>query len=436
MHSEQSPQKQQNGGNGPARRKVRSLLGLPESGTGRLHGQAPVPPGAFRYQRQSGLPAPFPPTPMSEQQSAPDMMDREEQTPPVMTPGDSPQVDHQAADDARSLPQPPAQGGTRPLTVPAAAQAHQLSNEKTGQHAQRRPPASMLHDQVPVMSAADGTEEPGQPPPDNRPAASGKRDKGQGNRQEMAIPGRSTVRQVFTALTAAADGEKLPVPDQPPTMAQHAAPLPAGQARLAHAAMEHGERSARLPAADRSRPAAMPLPAAGQAKGLASREETTAIMTAAQATDPATERRSNLRRSTADKIVEPAGKAETPAKAPELKANIAPRQQREHPPVQAQPWGEERPAPATPARRPDADGARQIEELRRTFYELVSKKNMTTDTKDREQTTTAEAQPPPQPPLQQIVVINRTSGSRSRGREPYAFWERSCMARTTLKMIR
>lgn len=423
MHSEQSPQKQQNGGNGPAGRKVRSLLGLPESGTGRLHGQAPVPPGAFRYQRQSGLPAPFPPSPMSEQPSAPDMMDREEQTPPVMAPGDSPQVDHQAADDAQSPPQPPAQGGARPLTVPAAAQAHQLSNEKTGQQAQRRPPASMLPDQVPVMSAAaDGTEEPGQPPPDNR--------------QEMAIPGRSTVRQVFTALTAAADGEKLPAPDQPPTMAQHAAPLPAGQARLAHPAMEHGERSAPLPPADRSRPAAKPLPAAGQAMGLASREETTATMTAAQATDPATERRSNLRRDTADKIVEPAGKAETPATIPERKANIAPRQQREHPPVQAQPGGEERPAPATPARRPDADGARQIEELRRTFYELVSKKNMTTDTKDREQTTTAEAQPPPQPPLQQIVVINRTSGSRSRGREPYAFWERSCMARTTLKMIR
>ena len=75
MHSEQSAQKQQNGGNVPARRKVRSLLGLPESGTGRLHGQTPVPPGAFRYQQQSGLQAPFTPAPMSRQQSAAEMLD-------------------------------------------------------------------------------------------------------------------------------------------------------------------------------------------------------------------------------------------------------------------------------------------------------------------------------------------------------------------------
>jgi hypothetical protein len=233
----------------------------------------------------------------------------------------------------------------------------------------------------------------------------------------MAIPGRSTGRQVFAALTTVADGDTPQAADQPAAM-EHAVPLPAKQAGLAHAAMQHGERSAApLPPADRSsRPAE--------------------IMTTAQATDPAAERKSKLRRSTADKIIAHAGKAETPATAPELMANIAPRLQPEHPPAQAQLRGEEQPGPATPARQPDVDGARQIEELRQTFYELVSKKSMTTGTKDPEQTTTTEAQPPPQPPLQQIVVINRTSGGRNHGREPYAFWERSCMARTTLKMIR
>lgn len=416
MHTEHNPQKQENGDKVPARRKVRSLLGLPESRTGSLHGQASVPPGAFRYQSQSGLQAPFTPTPMSLQQSVLDMIGGKEQPPSGMARSDSPQVDRQVADDAQSLPQPPGQGGARPLAVPAAGQAHQLSEKKTGQHAQRRPPAPLLPDQVPVMTAADGKEEPGQPTPDSRPLASGTIDKGQGNRQEMAIPGRSTVRLVFTALTAAADGEKRLAADQPAAM-EHAAPLPSGQARPVHAAMQHGEQSAPLPPADHSsRPAT--------------------IMTAAQAIDPAAERKSKPRRSTADKIVAHAGKAETPATAPELMANIAPRRQRQHPPVQAQPRGEEQPAPATPSRRPDVDGARQIEELRRTFYELVSQNSMNTGTKEREQTTTAEAQPPPQPPLQQIVVINRTSGGTSHGREPYAFWERSCMARTTLKIIR
>jgi hypothetical protein len=437
MHSEQNPQKQQNGVNGSIRRKVRSLLGLSESGTGRLHGQAQLPPGAFRYLRQSGLQDHFTPTPMSEQQNAPNMMDREEQTPQVMTRDDSQQIDSQTVDDAQSLPQPLAQGGGRLKTLTAATQAHQLSNEKTGQHVQRRHSASILHDQIPVKPVADGTEEPWHPLPDSRPTASGNKEKGQGNRQEMTIPGRSTVRHVYTTPQASVDRENLPVPDQPPSIAQHTAPLPVGQAGMVHtAAIEQGERSAHPPTADRIRPAARPLPAAGQAKDLATRKTTTVTMTAAQATSPVAEPKNNLRRSAADKIVEHADKAETPATSQELNKIITPRQPREQLPIhQGHPGDKERPAHVTPAQRPDV-GARQIEELRQTFYELVTKKNMTTGTKDPEQSTTAENQPPPQPPLQQIVVINRASGSRGRGREPYAFWERSGMARTTLKMIR
>lgn len=209
--------------------------------------------------------------------------------------------------------------------------------------------------------------------------------------------------------------------------------------------MDHDERpmpqqprpeAARPPADLQPQWRARLLPAAVQAEGLMPQGFTAAGTTAAQPPGSAPGQRAKLPQSTADKSAGRPDKAEIPAAAPEAKADIAPSQRQEHPPVAAAPRGAERLASATPARRPDEDGARQIEELRRTFYELVSKKTSAHEPKDREQTTTAEAETPPQPPLQQIVVINRTSGSRSRGRLPAAFWERSCMARTTLKMIR
>jgi len=90
----------------------------------------------------------------------------------------------------------------------------------------------------------------------------------------------------------------------------------------------------------------------------------------------------------------------------------------------------------TPVRQSNGDGVRQIEELRQTFYELVSKKTSASGPKVNEPTNAAETETPLPPPLQQVVVINRSSGNRGRSRLPHAFWERSGMARTTLKMIR
>jgi len=422
MHSEQNTYKpnEQRGANSPAKRMVRSLLGLPESDAGRMHGQVPVPPGAFRYQLQSGPGAPFIPSPLSGQESELDLMDKEEERMEDTAPDNPPQVDRQAADDKQPLPQTSARSQARPVTEPAAAQAPRPGGAEVAQHAQMRPAEQMMADSAQAMSVARGTEEARQPAPDSEPTVMGEKNEGQGNRQEIAIPGRSTVRQVF------------------------AAPLPAGQARHESVTKNHGERSAPLsrrpeaaqPTADRPPPqTSRPLPATAQGQGHANQEATTAIMPAIHATGSAAGQRGKPILSTADKIAERTGMAEFPAAAPENKANIFPSQQG-HPPTQTQPRGAERLASATPARRPDEDGVRKIEELRRTFYELVSKKTTITEAKVNEQTTAAEAETPPQPPLQQIVVINRTSGSRSRSRVPAAFWERSCMARTTLKMIR
>lgn len=404
MHSEKNTHKpkQQSGDLSPAGRLVRSLLGLPERTAGRMQGHGPLPPGAFRYQQRSSLPAPFTPSsPLAEQEDA--------------LPG---------------------------MAVPAAAQAHPPGNEQAPQQTQVRPAAPMMPDHGPVRSVVRETEEPRQPAPDSRPTAG---NEGPDNRQEIAIPGRSTVRQVFSALAASAGNENPPAADQPLTMAHDAGPLPAGPARQESAAMDHDERPMpRQPRPKAARPPAdlQPqwrsrlLPAAVQAEGLMPQGFTAANMTAAQAPGSALGQRAKPPQRPADPSAGRPGTAESPAAAPQAKADIAPSQRQEHPPVAAAPRGAERLASATPARRPDEDGARQIEELRRTFFELVSKKTSAHEPKDREQTTTAEAETPPQPPLQQIVVIKRTSGSRSRGRLPAAFWERSYMARATLKMIR
>ncbi|MCK9296404.1 MAG: hypothetical protein M0P70_15140 [Desulfobulbaceae bacterium] len=416
---------------------VRALLGLPERAAGRMQGHGPLPPGAFRYQQRSSLPAPSPPPPWSAQEDALPAMDREEEVPAARAEVEDSQADRPAAGLAQPLPQPPARSGSEPLAAPGAALAHGPGKEQA--------PAPLMPEQAAARSAARGPEAPRQPAPDSRPAPAGEMKAEPAGREEIAIPGRSTLRQVFSALAASPEGEHLSAADQPPGMAQPAASPPGGQDRPASAAMDHGVR----PRPEQPRPAAgqppadrQPqwrsrlLPAAVQAEGLVPQGFTTAGMTAAQPQNSALGQRAKPPQRPTDKSAGRPGRAESPAAAPQAKADPNPAQRQEHPPGAAEPRDQRRLASATPARRPDEDGGRQIEELRRTFFELVSKKTSAHEPKDREQTTTAEAETPAPPPLQQIVVINRTSGSRSRGRLPAAFWERSYMARATLKMIR
>lgn len=445
MHSEKNTPRQQNGGGSPSGRLVRSLLGLPERAAGRMQGHGPLPPVAFRYQQRSSQPAPFTPSPWSEQEDALPRMNREEEAPAALAEGEDSQADRQAAGLAQPLPQPPARSGEEPLSVPAAAQAHPPGNEHAPRQVQVRPAAPVMPERAPVSSVARGPEEPRQPAPESRPAPDGGMAAGPASREEIAVPGRSTLRQVFSALAASPEDEHLSAADQPLAVAQDAAPLPAGQDRTASAAMDHDVR----PRPQQPRPAAASqpadrqpqwrarlLPAALQAEGLMAQEFTTAGMTAAQAPSSAPGQKAKPPQRPADKSPGRPGRAENPAAAPQAKANLSPRQRQEHPPVAAEPRGEGRLASATPARRPDEDGVRQIEELRRTFYELVAKKTTATAAQDHGPATPSREETPAPPPLQQIVVINRTSGSRSRGRVPAAFWERSYMARTTLKMIR
>lgn len=450
MHSEkngttQRPRQQSGDGGTPAGRMVRALLGLPENTAGGLRGQGPAPPVAFRYQQRSSQPPPFTPSPWSEQEDALHRMNRKDEAPAAMAEGEDSQADRQAAGMAQSLPQPPARSGAEPLSVPAAAQAHPPGNEHAPRQVQVRPAAPVMPERAPVRSAARGPDEPRQPAPDSRPAPDDEMEAEPASREEIAIPGRSTLRKVFSALAASPEGEHLSAADQPLAVAHDAAPLPAGQDRAAGAAMDHGVRprpkqprpEAGQPPADRKPQwRSRLLPAALKAEGLMAQEFTTAGMTAPQAPSSAPGQRAKPPQRPADKSAGRPGRPESPAAAPESKANLSPRQRQEHPPVAAEPRGEGRLASATPARRPDEAGIRQIEELRRTFYELVNKKTMATAAQDNGQTTQSGRETPQPPPLQQIVVINRTSGSRSRGRLPAAFWERSYMARTTLKMIR
>ncbi|MBU0907989.1 MAG: hypothetical protein KJ717_00380, partial [Proteobacteria bacterium] len=374
------------------------------------------PPGAFRYQRQSGSQSLFTPSPLSGQEDVPE---REEERLEAVVPDDSPQVDR-PADNGE-------QARLQPVARPSGAEA--------AQHLQAQPPAPIMPDQMPTKPVAHGAEEPRPPVPDHGPTALGEIKAEQDHRQEIAIPGRSTVRQVFSSLMAAKEDENIPAADRrQPAMTQQPSPLPAGQARPKSAAVDLDERSAPLP---RRPAAAQPtldrqtqgmmrsLPAAAPEEGMATQESTPS----------ATGQRGRLEQNTTNRIAGSTGKAAMPAAAPEVEPNLSSRQQQQHPPTQAEPGAKEIQPSVTPARRPDEDGPRQIEELRRTFYELVNKKSSAPESKAKEQTDTAEGQTPP-PPLQQIVVINRTAGSRSPGRLPAAFWERSYMARTTLKMSR
>jgi len=459
MHSEENGtthRQQQSGGDSPAKRMVRSLLGLPERTAGGLHGHVPVPPGAFRYQMRPSAGEPSLHWPLSgrtpdhsaDMESPIDRLDREEEDPQTkaIAPGQPLMVDRQAADDDQRVVSPPAaKSGKRDLARSAVEHSPRLSVEETGQHAQSRPAAQMMPGMASVMPAVSGAEKIRQTAADSGQAAAGEKGATPGGRQEIAIPGRSTDRQLFAAL-AEAESDNLSSAGPPPDMPQPTMPLHPGQTRHGSAAINKADRSvplhrgqqSTLPPADRRRTprAAMPLPSAAQADGLAPQAPATATMAAAQKTRPATVQRTNLLRVTADNTAERGSEGQLTAAALERRPTLVLPQRQEHPPAQAELGAAERHTTVSPARRPDEDGARKIEELRRTFYELIAKKTTATDAHDNEQATTAGRETPPQPPLQQIVVINSTSGGRSRGRMPAAFWERSYMARTTLKMIR
>jgi hypothetical protein len=439
MHSEENGtthRQQQSDGDSPAKRMVRSLLGLPEMTAGGLHGHVPAPPGTFRYQIRPSAGEPslhwplsgWTPDQSADMESAIDRLDREEEDPQTkaIAPGEPPKVDRPAADDDQRVVSPPAaKSGKRPLARPA--------------------PAHMMPGMASVMPAVSGAEKPRQTAADSGQAVAGEKVTTPGGRQEIAIPGRSTDRQFFASL-AQAESDNLSSAGPAPHMPQPPMPLHSGQAQHDSATMDHDDRSDNLrhgtepalPPADRrlTPRAAMPLPSATQADGLAPQATATAPMAAAQKTRPATVLRTNLPRVTADNTAEHGSEGHITAAAPEIKPTLVVPQRQEHPSAQAKPRSGERNPSVTPARRPDEDGARQIEELRRTFYELIIKKATAAIAQVNEQTTTDGQETPQQQPVQQIVVINSTSGSRSRGRMPAAFWERSYMARTTLKMIR
>ncbi|MBU4261466.1 MAG: hypothetical protein KKC76_06235 [Proteobacteria bacterium] len=487
MHSEENTHKQ-NSGASPSRR-VRSLLGLPDKLAGSLQGHGPLPPGAFRYQRHSGFEEPLAPSPFSRlsadqpgfeeplvtspysklpadqtggKEETLDGINRGTEIPPAMTVGassqDARQTTPQTTDNVRNMPQPltpgespqavhearamqhNAQGGEKLRTGPVAVNTHRPSDTATALQARARPPVQMMPDRTQIMAEPEKAEALRQT------GAGGELNALHGNRQEIAIPGRSTVRQFFAALATAANDTELPAADQPPTPSSQPGTLPAGQTRQESAAMVHGKRPVPRqggtepapPPADRQTPGtSAAFSAAAPNMGATLQTAHTVTTASAQATQPVAEQRSQPRVS-AGNSTEHGRLTAIAAAANEIKPALVARQGQQHPPVQAQvePGAEKFNTSVTPARRPDADGVRQIEELRRTFYELVSKKNTAAEAHGNEQNTAVEAETPPQTPVQQVVVINRTAGARNRGRVPSAFWERSYMARTTLKMIR
>jgi len=457
MHSEkngttQRPRQQSGDSGTPAGRMVRALLGLPDNTAGGLRGQGPVPPVAFRYQMQPAAGEPSRPWPLSgrtpdrpadDMESVSALPDSKEVDATAVAPGHSPMVDRPAAGNAqRAASAPPAaRTGERPLARPAAANPPRPGGDEAPRHARPQPPAPMMTAMVPVIPALSGGEKTRQPAKDSgqagerTQAAAGQKEATPGGRQEMAIPGRSTGRQVFTALVQETSDHPAAA-DQPPAMPQASLPLHAEQTRYPGAARNKAHRSAHLshgeelaqPPLDRrlTAQAATPMPVTAQWRGAAT-------MAASHEPTPATGRKSTLPRGTAGKNAARGGAEEITAATPGRQPAVA-AQQQEQALVELQ--AGERHTAVAPARQPDEVGIRQIEELRRTFYELVSKKTMATAAQDNGQTTQSGRETPQPPPLQQIVVINRTSGSRSRGRLPAAFWERSYMARTTLKMIR
>ncbi|RJX31902.1 MAG: hypothetical protein C4531_06835 [Desulfurivibrio sp.] len=449
MHSEDSAHKAGTGS--PARRLVRSLLGLPERRAAALQGHGPLPPGAFRYQLQPEPGAPFIPSPLAEPladhaagaQDGLDSMTRDEQrmeTAGYSMPAER-QASPQAAEAAPALPQPVARQEEKQVSRPATGKTPHHNGEEAARQDQGGSPARLLAAATPVMAAPGRADEPIRPATETGPAADGQQAARPIGGQELSIPGRSTARQVFAAL-AAVDQEKLLAADQPPAVTGHSATLPAGPDRQESAAVAPGERFLpHQPRPEPARPAGdrQPLRTSGPAAAAAHAhalmpQEPAATLTVAQAAGPAAVRQDTPPLSRTAGLAGPGKESKRAVAGREVQPALAFRQPQ--PPAQAETGAAKFSTAVTPATRPDGDGARQIEELRRTFYELVSKKATVSEARESEQPSRTEDQTPARPPLQQVVVINRSSAARSRGREPYAFWERSGMARATLKMIR
>ncbi|MBI5559228.1 MAG: hypothetical protein HY885_16515 [Deltaproteobacteria bacterium] len=412
----------------PAGRMVRALLGLPENATGTLQGQGPVPPVAFRYHMQPPTGEPSPPWPLSsrttdlpadDMESVSALPDGKEVDDKVMAPDHSPMVDLPSAGNGQRIAtRPPAE---KNAAKPTAANHPRSGGEEVPHHDRQQPRARVMTTMTPAVPAVSGAEKLRQPAKNSGQGAAGQKEATSGTREEMTIPGRSPARQLFPSL-AQAQSDQPAFSDQPPAILQASLPLQAGRIGQEGAPPTKANRSEHLsqaeehaqPPADRRVITRLPtpLPATTQAENIIGQQ---------------------ARAATAGKSAAHDSEAGNPA-APERQPAVATQQQREQTRRGEARAGERQPA-VTPARQPDEDGVRRIEELRRTFYDLISKKTTATETVDHGQTSPAERETPP-PPLQQIVVINRTSGSRNGDRLPAAFWERSYMARTTLKMIR
>lgn len=82
----------------------------------------------------------------------------------------------------------------------------------------------------------------------------------------------------------------------------------------------------------------------------------------------------------------------------------------------------------------DVSGADQVDQLRRSFHELMTKK-MADGKKERNQSQTVTEKEPGPPPVQQVIIMQRPVLGSKHDR-PAAFWERSCSGFSHLKMIR
>lgn len=445
MHAEPGTDKRHSAG--PGGRRVRALLGLPDQAAG-VQGHTPLPPGAFHYQRQAGLAESFTPAPVSQGQAEetwvseniPDAVGGKNEGTPTTDAVEPEQIARQmtARTDGgeRVAPQPVSPDESRQAehagqTRPAGAhQDHHPGIALTGQCA----PSVQSMPEIAAVTADPVMAKPSRlAAPNSRASAEAEKVTPSGHRQEIAIPGRSMARQVFAALAAATDRDEPRVADQPQSLDQ------VRHGTTAAVDRKQAESPTAPSTADRQpSPHPRPLPAAAQAVKTST--------PAAQTSTPTAARHGRTKAGKVDQLANTAAGNRTAQDS--TAAIVTPVQ--ETPRTELQPGGRHLSltpdqantgsarftAALTPARPPEEDGTRRIEELRRTFYELVSRKATVSEARDNGPGSGTAAESPARPPLQQVVVINRIAGARSRGRAPYAFWERSGMARETLKMIR